>query len=572
MRLKTNFGSPAWAAFLSFLWPGLGQAAAGQRRRGAILATPALVITCIVLAVLMFNRDAIFNSAFSTDVLVALLAVNILILVYRLWGIFDAYFIARRSRGAPARFRWFAPAVLSFVVVATAGTHLYFAAVDVTAQDTLACVFNLEGWCVKGYEGGNLKPGETVPPVETGGPTYEAGGTVWTGPSASYDYSKPRWIATHDAVNVRSGAGTKYGSTGMINSGTVVGGNLVTGAAYTVGSETSTDWIKITEGPGKGGYAGRLFFDLTYSASLSPTGGGGGTVVFPIEQMPGSTGTSVDWADDGWLYLLLVGADQGAGRWSLRTDTIILLQVQISTGKAAMYGFPRNLYNVPLPPGPAEHYACHCFPYPNMLLGLWRDAVNKPSWYPYPGSDFVRGFKALEAAVGQMAGVHVDGSVVINLMGFVKLIDALGGLDINVPYSIRDRSYPNPDGSGNVSLYIPAGQQHMDGWHALAYARSRHQDSDYGRMLRQQAVLKAVRAQVDPVALVPQVPTLLSTLGGMLWTDMPQSHAGQLADLASGISASSVKSYAFTPSSGFPEYLDVATVAMMRRWVAHGLE
>ena len=57
---------------------------------------------------------------------------------------------------------------------------------------------------------------------------------------------------------------------------------------------------------------------------------------------------SPDWARDGRLNILLVGSDAGTGRWLLRTDTMVLLSVDIESGQAAMFGIPRNLINVPL--------------------------------------------------------------------------------------------------------------------------------------------------------------------------------------------------------------------------------
>jgi LCP family protein required for cell wall assembly len=255
---------------------------------------------------------------------------------------------------------------------------------------------------------------------------------------------------------------------------------------------------------------------------------------------------------------------------------MILLQVEISTGRAVMFGIPRNLENVPLPPEAANAFECHCFPYPNLLNGLWRDAVNRPKAYPYAGSDFVRGFKALEGAIGQYLGLHVDGTVLVNLMGFVKLIDALGGLDINVPVAVKDSRYPRPEDGKMISISIKAGQQHMNGHTALAYARSRHGDplSDYGRMGRQQAVLVAIRAQLNPCEMLPKVPNLIGALGSAFWTDMPVGDAAQLAGLAQRVGTANVKNIALIPSlTGNPVgFLTIPRWMTVRDIVAHGLD
>jgi anionic cell wall polymer biosynthesis LytR-Cps2A-Psr (LCP) family protein len=163
---------------------------------------------------------------------------------------------------------------------------------------------------------------------------------------------------------------------------------------------------------------------------------------------------------------------------------------------------------------------------------------------------------------------------VVNLMGFVKLIDALGGLDINVPAAITDNQYSRPQDGRNTVLHINAGQQHMDGYTALAYARSRHQDSDYGRMSRQQAVLIALRQQLHPCSLLPKVPSLISALGSAFWTDMPIDQAPALVALAEHIATGNVKSIELVPSvTGNPVgFLTIPRLATVRDIVAHGLD
>jgi LCP family protein required for cell wall assembly len=253
---------------------------------------------------------------------------------------------------------------------------------------------------------------------------------------------------------------------------------------------------------------------------------------------------------------------------------MILLEVDIASGRSVMYGIPRNLENVPLPPESANAFPCHCFPYPNLLNALWRDAVNRPSAYPYAGSDFSRGFSALEGAIGQYLGLHVDGTVVVNLMGFVNLINALGGLDIYVPAEIKDTQYSRPQDGRDITIDIKSGQQHMDGFTALAYARSRHQDSDYGRMSRQQAVLVALRAQLHPCSLAPKVLDIVGALGSAFWTNMPIDDVGSLLALAEKVGTGNIKNIELVPAvTGNPVgFLTAPRLATVRNIVAHGLD
>ena len=505
MRPSFPWRSPAVAAALSLVLPGLGQASAGHPRRGAIAAIPALSLVAAIVGVALFARHDVLGTLVSRDWLTSLLVVDLIALVYHLWAVGDAYRLARPA--VPAKRRepaaWATIGVLGLVVVATIGVHLSFGVIVLKSQQAVSCVFNPGAPCGWG-NGGNLAVGQTLPPAESVPPD-----------------STPS-------------AGTSAG--------------------------------QASQGPSPS--------PVVYSPSTGPT----------------SSGPADEWASDGYLNILLIGADEGVGRgtanqWDLRTDTMILLQVKIATGQAAMYGIPRNLFNVPLPPESAGSFACRCFDgfYGDPALGgndmlnaLWRAAVMNPKQFPYSGTDFQRGTYALEGAIGALTGVQVDGTVLINLMGFVNLVDALGGLWIDVPYAIHDANYPKADGSGNTVVNIAPGLQQMDGITALEFARSRHQADDFQRMERQQLVIKAVRQQfAHPCSLIPRMGDILDAIGqvgGLLWTDMPESAAPQLAALAGHISSGNVKSYVFSPSAGYYEYVDQAMVNKIHDQVAHGLD
>jgi LCP family protein required for cell wall assembly len=272
------------------------------------------------------------------------------------------------------------------------------------------------------------------------------------------------------------------------------------------------------------------------------------------------------WAADGRLDILFVGSDAGPDRWSLRTDAMILLSVDIATGRAAMFGIPRNLRNVPLPPESAAAFPCRCFP--GLLNALYVQAAGHPD--RFPGGP-LRGFRAVRGAVDMLTGVKLDGMVVVDLGGFVRLVDVLGGLDIMVPEALHDNRYPLEDGSGWIVLDIPAGHQHLDGRMALAYARSRHQDSDYGRMARQQRVFLAFRRQLDPCSIVPRLPALLEVARHSIWTDFPIAELPGLLGLAARVDDRHVYQLSFTPHA-YSSYLDATEVLRIRYVVAHAFK
>jgi LCP family protein required for cell wall assembly len=268
------------------------------------------------------------------------------------------------------------------------------------------------------------------------------------------------------------------------------------------------------------------------------------------------------WGDNGRLDLLLIGGDAGPGRYSLRTDTMVILSIEVSTGRAALFGIPRNLINVPLPDGPADAFACRCFP--DLLNGLFRYAVEHPDIFP--GTDVERGYRAVQEAIAKLTGLQIDGQVVVTLGGFVRLVDALGGLDMTTKDSIYDARYPDPLSTHNVELYISRGFHHFDGWHALAYARSRHQDNDYNRMNRQQEVLLALRQQLDPCTLIPRIPELLDIAKDSLWTNIPLDRLPDLFEIGARVRPGTVATYQFWPPD-IHERLDTESVTRVRLMV-----
>lgn len=586
--MRSLLKTPAMAAFLSFVLPGLGQAAGGKPRRGGIVAIPAFAILFVFVFLFLFARHSVFDNLLTSQWLTSLLILDIVAAVYHVWAVVDAYLSsarvpARRGfRGDPARraSAGFGVPILAAVLIATVGVHFYFGIVDISAQNAITCVFNPGAPCgdpTGGNYAGQSFPDYSAPPDDT---------TAQGSPSPAASL-KPGWIANTDGIKVRTGPGTNYTIVTQINKGTTLTGQIVAGGQYDAFGTQSTDWIKIDDGQAQAGnYVAKGFFDVTMVGAPTPPPNqpSFGPLVYPTTTMPPVTSVSTNWQADGYLNVLLVGADSGAGRADLRTDTMILLQVKIATGQAAMYGIPRNLFNVPLPPQWQDAWPCHCFyGYSGaagsggnyMLNALWQWAAwRAPEKFPLAGgyTDFERGFKVLEATVGQLTGVTVDGVVYINLLGFVKLIDDLGGLDINVPYRVYDATMPRPDGAGTYVLDIPAGQHHFDGVTALAYVRSRHQADDTQRMARQQAALKAIRSNFNPCQLLPRIPSIMSDLGGLVWTDLPQGDAPLLAALAQAVGGKDVQSYSFIPQQGYAEYVTPDEVKRIHNVVAHGLD
>ena len=104
---------------------------------------------------------------------------------------------------------------------------------------------------------------------------------------------------------------------------------------------------------------------------------------------------------------------------------------------------------------------------------------------------FKAGAELLKATIEQSFALEVDGVVMSTFHGFEDLVDALDGVEVDNPYDLTDNEYPTID-YGYTSIFYPAGVQTLDGKQALEFVRTRHQDGDPGRVMRQQLVLRAL--------------------------------------------------------------------------------
>jgi LCP family protein required for cell wall assembly len=222
------------------------------------------------------------------------------------------------------------------------------------------------------------------------------------------------------------------------------------------------------------------------------------------------------------VNVLLLGIDQrenDPGPW--RTDTMILLSIDMATESAAMLSIPRDLW-VTIP-GYGENRI-------NMahFLGDYRD---------YPGGGVALAKKTVWSAMG----VPVHYYVRINFSGFERAVDAIGGLDIEVSQRIYDETYP--DGNYGIMLVdIPAGPQQMDGKTALQFARSRHGSSDFDRMARQQQVIMAVRDKAVGMDIpLSSIPRLIEILGDTVQTDLTLDEILALAEVARKIDRANIQ-------------------------------
>lgn len=197
---------------------------------------------------------------------------------------------------------------------------------------------------------------------------------------------------------------------------------------------------------------------------------------------------------EGRTNVLLLGGDAGPGRWSLRTDSINLVSIDPLSGDVAIIGLPRNLYGAPMPTGFEEKF-------PNGFNDLlnavytWGTA-NPEQVEQIIGRSDEPGALLISKVVEELTGERVDAFVLVDMQGFIEVVDALGGVTVYVP---KDLTAPGnvPGGKHPVSD-MKEGWNHMDGTDALSYSRARSDDSDYWRMGRQRCLLANLAAQNPP--------------------------------------------------------------------------
>ena len=293
------------------------------------------------------------------------------------------------------------------------------------------------------------------------------------------------------------------------------------------------------------------------------------------------------WADQERVNILLLGSDAGADRIGTRTDSMILASIDTKTGRTALISLPRNLLKAPLAPDsplraiyPSGEFgspdsACDQGPGQCMLTNLYVDAENYAKAHPgaYPAGD-APGRVELRGAVEEITGLDVDQTVVIDLKGFSRLIDAMGGLDINVKLSgygtkLTIGGEHVGDRIVGVKGYFEPGRQHLDGYHSLWYARTRAADSDTYRQMRQRCVVQAIVQQVNPAQMVRKYPEVASILKENIYTDIPVQNLPAFVELVERVQRSKISSVALTAKQGV--YSNNPDYELVRKLVQKGI-
>ena len=287
------------------------------------------------------------------------------------------------------------------------------------------------------------------------------------------------------------------------------------------------------------------------------------------------------WPSEGRVNVLLMGGDAGEGRSGIRTDTMIVVSIDPETGWTAMFGIPRNLRRMPVPSDhPIAAFTGGAGTGSSSTTGSTVAWSNCPGCFPALAWDIYAfglehpelfggqnsGATAAKTLLGYLLGIEIHYFALVDLVGFVDIIDAIGGIDIYVPEDLYDPAYPNEDGTVEEKL-LPAGQHHLDGHEALYYARSRQQSSDFARMNRQRCVLEALAAGADPVELLRGLPAIVPAIEENVRTDIAVASIPDFLDLVSKLNTDEIVSIRFMPDA--PEFSGTPT-SYIAEWTEDG--
>lgn len=190
--------------------------------------------------------------------------------------------------------------------------------------------------------------------------------------------------------------------------------------------------------------------------------------------------------------VMIMGVDERADDVG-RSDTLMIATLDPEKNQAAILSVPRDTRV--------------------KISGHGFDKINAA--YAYGGRQLTQ--KTIE----NLLNTHIDHYIKINIHGFTKIIDALGGIDIDVE---KRMYYEDPwDDDGGLYIDLQPGMQHMDGKTAITYVRYRDEEGDIGRIKRQQNFMKAVMDKLVSPTIIPKLPSIVSAVSDSVETDMSVS-------------------------------------------------
>ena len=238
-------------------------------------------------------------------------------------------------------------------------------------------------------------------------------------------------------------------------------------------------------------------------------------------QAPGSSLPAP--AVHGRITILFTGVDAAPSRSEHLYDSIMVVSYDPQTNSVQMVSVPRDSASFPFYFGGVDSAKTKINSVPTYV---------RNGWIKSPDSPYI----TLVKEVSYLVGIPINYYAVMDLNGFIKMIDTVGGIDVVNAGVIADPTYDWLDGNAGV-FYLAAGPQHLDGRTALAYVRSRHgtNNSDWRRASRQQEVLIALLHKMAQPSQLLKLPSLISTVGSSVTTTFPADKVADYVAMAQDV-------------------------------------
>ena len=516
------------AAALGAILPGLGHGYVGYRARAVLMALPVVLLAVGVFLVMRMSTIDLVSWIVRPAVLRGILVANLLIVVWRVAAVADPY---RVSDGKHSIGRLLVVVGLATVV---ALPHLLIARYTLDAAQLLDDVFVTEGEEV------------AAPVFEDEVPPSQA--PFAPGDSAIIEVADPATVVrTVEPPSVRN--------------------------------------LLFREGIGDpDAVSNSMVYRQHRDTSLA-------TLI-------GADAEGVDR-----ITILLAGGDGGPGRSGSRTDVIMVATFDTTTGKAAVFSIPRNMTQVPLPEEwstafvdleqrltpweerrtwtdedgdgqPDPFVPCHCFP--DQINAIYPSTRKWTETYP---DEVDPGLAALRDTLEIMLGLEIDYYAMVNMSGFVRVVNALGGIRVYSTSRVVAEVSPAREGEDWIEVDIRPGWNRLNGHDALAYVRDRKTSSDYTRMKRQRCLLKAVAAKADPATILTRFSSISRAVGSSVRTDIDLDYLPTLLAYGSSLDFEDVATIGFVPPYYTPVLdhrgkptPDLLRIQAMVRWALNAEE
>ena len=253
---------------------------------------------------------------------------------------------------------------------------------------------------------------------------------------------------------------------------------------------------------------------------------------------------------DDRINVLLLGIDRRGGTgWGYRTDAILVITVDPTAKTAGILSIPRDL-QVTIP-------------------DIGEDRINTVNVYGYLQHYPGEGPALLKRTIEDSFGISIDYYIMADYDGFKQIVDALGGLDVDVPITLHDTQYPDPkpdDPHAYKTIHFEPGWQHMDGERALEYVRSRMSTSDADRSRRQQQILLAIHERALSTNLIPELPELAMILMDAVSTDITLEEMIEMARLATHIDTANLKQVIIEDPLVYDHRREDGAAVLLPRW------